>query len=72
VIKVSDFTDNAVGLHYTTGARAARLARKYAPLVPVIQDLIDRTDTPLAADVKNHIRRQLNRAAARCAQSEGR
>jgi (p)ppGpp synthase/HD superfamily hydrolase len=72
VVKVSDFTDNAVGLHYTTGAKAARLARKYAPLVPILQNLIDHPNTPLATDVKHHIRRQLNRAADRCAQSEGR
>jgi (p)ppGpp synthase/HD superfamily hydrolase len=72
VIKVSDFTDNAAGLHYTTGAKAARLARKYAPLVPMLQDLIDRPDTPLAADVKDHIRHQLNRAADRCARARGR
>jgi len=72
VIKVSDFTDNAVGLHYTTGTKATRLSRKYAPLVPIIQDLIDRPDTPLAADVKDRIRVQLHRAANRCAQTERR
>ena len=72
VIKVSDFTDNAVGLHYTTGAKAARLARKYAPLVPTLQDLVDLPDTPLAADVKDHIHYQLNRAAHRCARARGR
>ena len=71
VIKVSDFTDNAVGLHYTAGAKSARLARKYAPLVPVLQDLIDRSDTPLAADVKDRIRAQLGRAADRCGQALG-
>jgi (p)ppGpp synthase/HD superfamily hydrolase len=72
VIKVSDFTDNAVGLHYTTGAKVTRLAHKYAPLVSILQDLIDRPDTPLAADVKDHIRDQLHRAADRCAQTERR
>jgi (p)ppGpp synthase/HD superfamily hydrolase len=72
VIKVSDFTDNAAGLHYTTGPKAARLARKYAPLVPPLQDLVDLPDTPLTADVKDHIRRQLNRAADRCARARGR
>ena len=66
VIKVSDFTDNAVGVDYTSGAKAARLAGKYAPLVPVLQDLIDRPDTPLATDVKDRIRAQLCRAADRC------
>jgi (p)ppGpp synthase/HD superfamily hydrolase len=72
VIKVSDFTDNAVGLHYTTGAKAARLARKYAPLVTTLQDLVNLPDTPLAADVKDHIGHQLNRAADRCARARGR
>jgi hypothetical protein len=36
VIKVSDFTDNGVGVIHTTGPKAIRLARKYAPLVPVL------------------------------------
>lgn len=74
VIKMSDFTDNAVGLHYTSGAKSSRLARKYAPLVPILQDLIDRPDTPLASDVKNRIHVQLGRAADRCGQAlaEGR
>ena len=40
VIKVSDFTDNGVGLIRTTGPKAVKLARKYAPLVPVLADLI--------------------------------
>ena len=47
VIKVSDFTDNGVGIIHTTGPKAVRLARKYAPLVPVLADLIARPDTPL-------------------------
>jgi hypothetical protein len=37
VIKVSDFTDNAVGLFYTTGPKLPRLAAKYRPLVPSAQ-----------------------------------
>jgi (p)ppGpp synthase/HD superfamily hydrolase len=47
VIKVSDFTDNGVGVIHTTGPKAVRLARKYTPLVPVLADLIARPDTPL-------------------------
>src|SRR5450759_2353718 len=35
VIKASDFTDNGVGLIHSTGPPLGRLARKYAPLVPV-------------------------------------
>ncbi len=74
VVKVSDFTDNAVGLHYMTGAKPARLASKYAPLIPILQDLVDRPDTPLTTGTKDRIRAQLGRAADRCGQAldEGR
>jgi len=67
VIKASDFTDNAVGLIYTTGPRLHRLAGKYAPLVPVLRELILRPDTPLDDDVKERIAGQLDGAAARFA-----
>jgi HD domain len=67
VIKASDFTDNGVGLIHTTGPRLHRLAAKYAPLVPVLTDLISRPDTPLDAAVKQHILAQLGRAADRFA-----
>ena len=52
VIKASDFTDNGVGLIHTTGPKLDRLARKYAPLVPVLKELIARPDTPLSEDAK--------------------
>lgn len=55
VIKVSDFTDNGLGVIHTTGPKAVRLARKYAPLVPVLSDLIDRPDTPLSPAAKERI-----------------
>jgi HD domain len=45
VINASDFTDNGVGLIHTTVPRLGRLADKYAPLVPVLADLIARSDT---------------------------
>jgi hypothetical protein len=67
VIKASDFTDNGVGLIHTTGPRLHRLADKYAPMVPVLRDLISRPDTPLDATVKEHILAQLDRAADRFA-----
>jgi hypothetical protein len=67
VIKASDFTDNAVGLIHTTGPRLERLAGKYAPLVPVLRELILRPDTPLDADVKEQIAAQLDNAAGRLA-----
>jgi hypothetical protein len=67
VIKASDFTDNGAGLIYTTGPRLRRLAGKYAPLVPVLQELIARPDTPLDDQARQHILTQLSRAADRFA-----
>src|SRR5580704_17650436 len=71
IIKVSDFTDNGVGLIHTTGPRLYRLASKYAPLVPVLRELIARPDTPLDAAAKEHILAQLDRAADRFAALRG-
>ena len=65
VIKISDFTDNGVGLIHTTGEKAVRLARKYAPLVPALADLAARPDTPLTDDVKARILGQLGSATDR-------
>jgi hypothetical protein len=67
IVKVSDFTDNGVGLIHTTGLKLRRLAGKYAPLVPALRDLINRPDTPLDVDVKEHITAQLDTAAQRFA-----
>jgi HD domain len=71
VIKASDFTDNGAGLIHTTGPRLHRLAGKYAPLVPVLRELIARPDTPLDAAAKEHILSQLGRAADRFAALRG-
>jgi hypothetical protein len=71
VIKASDFTDNGVGLIHTTGPRLHRLADKYAPLVPVLRDVIARPDTPLDVAVKDHILAQIDRADARFAAVRG-
>jgi len=71
VIKASDFTDNGAGLIHTTGPRLRQLADKYAPLVPVLRDLIARPDTPLDAPAKQHILAQLDRAAGRFAALQG-
>jgi hypothetical protein len=71
VIKASDFTDNGAGLIHTTGPRLYRLADKYAPLVPVLRDLIARPDTPLDAAVKERILAQIDRAAERFAAVRG-
>ena len=65
VIKVSDFTDNGVGLIHTTGPRVTKLAGKYAPLVPVLRDLIARPDTPLDLAARERILNQLDRAEER-------
>ena len=67
VIKASDFTDNGVGLIHTSGPKVPRLARKYAPLVPMLADLIARPDTPLAPPVKARILGQLVAAQQRFA-----
>jgi hypothetical protein len=65
VIKLSDFTDNGVGVIHSTGAKAVRLARKYAPLVPALMELAARSDTPLSSDVKARIVAQLDSATDR-------
>ncbi|MFI2710983.1 HD domain-containing protein [Micromonospora sp. NPDC018662] len=65
VIKVSDFTDNGVGVIHTVGPKVARSAAKYRPLVPVFRELIARPDTPLSAPVKQHIFAQLDLAEER-------
>jgi hypothetical protein len=67
VIKASDFTDNGVGLIHSTGPRLRKLAGKYAPLVPVLRELIALPDTPLDARAREHILAQLDRAADRFA-----
>src|ERR1700749_3269853 len=67
VIKASDFTDNGGGLMHTTGPRLRRLAAKYAPLVPVLQELIARPDPPLGGPARQRILAQLAQAADRFA-----
>jgi hypothetical protein len=65
VIKVSDFTDNGVGVIHTSGPKVATLATKYRPLVPILRELIARPDTPLSTQVKQHIFEQLALAEER-------
>ncbi|WP_433124268.1 HD domain-containing protein [Micromonospora sp. CA-240977] len=65
VIKVSDFTDNGVGVIHTIGPKVVSSARKYRPLVPLFRDLIGRPDTPLSPVVKRHIFGQLDLAEER-------
>ncbi len=66
VVKISDFTDNGVGILYADQqAVMNKLATKYRPLTGVYRDLITRADTPLAEHVKQHILEQLDTADAR-------
>jgi hypothetical protein len=67
VIKASDFTDNGAGLIHTTGPRLLRLAGKYAPLIPILQELIALPDTPLEDAARQRILTQLSQAADRFA-----
>ncbi|MDQ0366474.1 HD domain-containing protein [Catenuloplanes indicus] len=67
VIKVSDFTDNGVGIIHTTGPKLESSARKYRPLVPTFRELISRPDTPLAPEARSHIMDQLDLAEERFA-----
>jgi hypothetical protein len=67
VIKVSDFTDNGVGVIHTTGPKLHSSATKYRPLVPVFRDLVTRPDTPLSDAARAHILDQLTLAEERFA-----
>ncbi len=67
VIKVSDFTDNGVGVVHTSDEKAYSSARKYRPLVPKLRELVGRPDTPLSAEAKDHILDQLDLAEERFA-----
>jgi (p)ppGpp synthase/HD superfamily hydrolase len=65
VIKFSDFTDNAVGVVWTTPDKGRRGAVKYRPLIPILRALVNRADTPLEDGVKQHIHQQLDTAQRR-------
>ncbi|GAA1603925.1 HD domain-containing protein [Actinoplanes couchii] len=67
VIKISDFTDNGVGVIHTTLDKAYRSAGKYRPLVPTLRELVGRPDTPLSTQAKEHILDQLDLAEERFA-----
>ena len=64
-------TDNAAGLFHTTGESLPRRAAKYRPLVPVLREMILRTDTPLDGEVKDMIAGQLDKAGTRLAAITG-
>lgn len=65
VLKLSDFTDNGVGIIHTTGPKIHHLAGKYRAAVPVLRELLARPDTPLTPAVKDHIHQQLDLADQR-------
>ncbi|WP_054811480.1 HD domain-containing protein [Nocardia arizonensis] len=65
IVKLSDFTDNGVGILYATGPAMTKLATKYRPLTDIYRDLVTRPDTPLAQHVKQRILDQLDRADER-------
>ncbi len=67
VIKVSDFTDNGVGVIHTSYEKAFSSATKYRPLVPKLRELVGRPDTPLSIEAKDHILDQLDLAEERFA-----
>ena len=67
VVKLSDFTDNGVGIIHTAGPKVLSSARKYTGAVPILRDRLDRPDTPLAPAVKDHVRGQLALADERFA-----
>lgn len=60
MIKVSDFTDNAIGIIYTTGEKVPRLGAKYLPLIKVFRTALQRKDLPISPEVRHHIERQLD------------
>jgi (p)ppGpp synthase/HD superfamily hydrolase len=63
VIKLSDFTDNGVGIMWTvTLVQARKLAAKYAPLVPQLMAFAARDDTPLDAGARERIMSQMANA----------
>lgn len=67
VIKVSDFTDNGVGVIHTVGPKVGTSAAKYRPLVLPLRELVARSDTPLSIAAKAHIFDQLDLAEERFA-----
>lgn len=59
VPKVSDFTDNAVGIMYSPTERLAHFATKYNAMTSMFRELIVLPDTPLSERAKTHILGQL-------------
>ncbi len=65
IVKLSDFTDNATGIHYSSGPKLKKWANKYLPIVPIMQHGLLREDLPLSDEVKEHIHKQLDLTSER-------
>jgi hypothetical protein len=65
VLKLSDFTDNGLGIIHAPGPIVLKLTRKYAPLVPHLRDFANRHDTPLDQEAKVHITQQIGHGEER-------
>ena len=60
VIKLSDFVDNAVGLHHTENAGLIRkLSRKYDPLYPVFEEALDQEHPSIDPRARPIIKEQI-------------
>ncbi len=65
-VKISDFTDNGVGIFWTKGEdKKYKLALKYLPLVEFYQDVVISDVYPFKDNVKVKILEQLNDAKRR-------
>jgi (p)ppGpp synthase/HD superfamily hydrolase len=69
LIKLSDFTDNAIGLHWgEDDSKTRKVAMKYLPLFPVFVSFVERYETngSLATLHAEFARMQLATGATRC------
>ncbi len=65
IVKLSDFTDNATGIHYSSGPKLKKWANKYLPIVPIMQHGLLREDLPISDEVKELIHKQLDLTSER-------
>jgi len=65
VIKLSDFIDNAVGNHYTNGAKRAKLDKKYLPLYRIHMMGLYMPDSLIPENKRNELVKQLTKAQFR-------
>lgn len=65
ILKVSDFTDNALGIIYMSTKGATHRAKRYSVLVPVFEKAILDPSTPLSGQARAHIVKQLEETQRR-------